>query len=104
MASIHDFIETLPDGYDTQMGEMGDRLSGGERQRIGIARTLLMDPDVLVLDEPTSSLDILNEKSFLKTLDDTCRDKTIIVVSHRMSTLSSCNRIFTLKDGHLVEK
>lgn len=104
MASIHDFIETLPDGYDTQMGEMGDRLSGGERQRIGIARTLLMDPDVLVLDEPTSSLDILNEKSFLKTLDDTCRDKTIIVVSHRMSTLSSCSRIFTLKDGHLVEK
>ena len=85
------------------MGEMADRLSGGERQRIGIARTVLMEPDVLILDEPTSSLDVLNERSFLKMLHESYAEKTVIIVSHRMSTLSGCNRLFRLENGRLEE-
>ena len=103
IACIHDFIETLPEGYDTKMGEMADRLSGGERQRVGIARTLLMQPDVLILDEPTSSLDVLNERAFLKLLWEAYADKTLIIVSHRMSTLAPCDRVFKLKDCTLEE-
>jgi len=102
-ACIHDFILTLPEGYETRMGEMADRLSGGERQRIGIARTVLMEPDVLILDEPTSSLDVLNERSFLKMLHESYAEKTVIIVSHRMSTLSGCNRLFRLENGRLEE-
>ena len=103
IACIHDFVETLPDGYETRMGEMADRLSGGERQRIGIARAVLMNPDILLLDEPTSSLDVLNEWAFLKMLRDNCRDTTLIIVSHRMSTLSGCSRVFKMEDGGLRE-
>ncbi len=103
-AGIHDFIMTLPDGYQTMMGEMNRQLSGGERQRIGIARMLLLNPDVIVMDEPTSNLDILNEKYFLKTLHNIYKDKTMIIISHRASTLSECNRILMLEDGQLVEK
>lgn len=95
-AGIHDFIMTLPEQYETQMGEMSRQLSGGEKQRIGIARIMIIDPDVIVMDEPTSSLDILNEKKFLKTLSDEYADKTIIIVSHRISTLSNCDRIIKL--------
>lgn len=95
-AGIHDFIGTLPDGYDTQMGQMNGRLSGGERQRIGIARVMLVDPDVVVMDEPTSSLDVLHEKELLKTLRDEYPEKTVVIISHRMSTLSDCTRIVTL--------
>ena len=102
-AGIHDFILTLPDGYETQMGEMGNRLSGGEKQRIGIARIMLTEPDILVMDEPTSNLDILNEKGFLSTLEEEYSKKTVIVVSHRLSTLTGCNRIFRLEDGKLHE-
>ena len=95
-AGLHDFITTLPDGYDTQMGQMGARLSGGERQRVGIARTMLTDPDVLVMDEPTSSLDVLHEKELLKTLQEGFQDKMIFLVSHRPSTLTGCTRIVRL--------
>lgn len=102
-AGIHDFIETLPEGYDTPMGQMGARLSGGEKQRIGIARTMIVDPDVIVMDEPTSSLDVLHEKELLKTLADECADKMIFIVSHRHSTLTGCDRIIRLEDGHAVE-
>lgn len=102
-AGIHDFIETLPDGYDTPMGQMGARLSGGEKQRIGIARTMIVDPDVIVMDEPTSSLDVLHEKELLKTLADECGDKMIFIVSHRHSTLTGCDRIIRLEDGKAVE-
>jgi ATP-binding cassette subfamily C protein len=97
-AHIHDFIMTLPEGYDTQMGEMGGRLSGGERQRIGIARAMLRDPDILVMDEPTSNLDVLNEKGLLKTLDDEYSDKTLLIVSHRSSTLTGCSRVIDLNN------
>lgn len=95
-AGIHDFIMTLPNQYETQMGEMSRQLSGGEKQRIGIARIMMIDPEVIVMDEPTSNLDVLNEKKFLKTLRDEYKDKTIIIVSHRMSTLSNCDRIIKL--------
>ncbi len=86
-ASIHDFIMSLPEGYDTQVGELGDTLSGGERQRIGIARAFLHDAPILLMDEPTSNLDALNEGIILKTLKEESQDKTIILVSHRLSTM-----------------
>ena len=100
-AGIHNTIMTLPDGYDTQMGEQGNRLSGGEKQRVGIARIMLMDPDFIVMDEPSSSLDVFNEKLLLKTLEDEYSDKSIIIVSHRSSTLTGCDKIYRLIDGTL---
>ena len=103
-AGLADFIETLPQGYDTPMGEMGARLSGGERQRVGIARVLLLNPDVIVMDEPTSSLDVLHEKELLQTLEEACRDKLLLLVSHRPSTLTGCGRIVHLEQGRAVEQ
>lgn len=102
-AGIGSLMDRLPDGYETQLGEFGSHLSGGERQRIGIARIMLMDPDVIVMDEPTSSLDVFHEKILLKTLEEEYADKTIIIVSHRRSTLTGCNRIFRLREGKLEE-
>lgn len=86
-ASIHDFIMTLPEGYDTKVGELGDTLSGGEKQRIGIARAFLHDAPFLLLDEPTSNLDSLNEGIILKSLQESCQEKTVVLVSHRESTM-----------------
>ena len=102
-AGLSEFIRTLPDGYETQMGQMGARLSGGERQRVGIARTMLMNPDVIVMDEPTSSLDVLHEKELLQTLRKECKDKMLLIVSHRNSTLTSCKRIIRLENGKAFE-
>ncbi len=101
-AGIADFIETLPDGYDTQMGEMSARLSGGERQRIGIARVLLKNPDVIIMDEPTSALDVLHEKELLHTLKKEYGDAAVIVISHRMSSLSGCQKIYKLANRKLI--
>jgi ATP-binding cassette subfamily C protein len=95
-AHIHDFIQTLPEGYQTPMGELNGRISGGERQRIGIARAMLSNPDMLVMDEPTSSLDVLNEKALLETLKNEYTDTTILIVSHRNSTLTDCGRVLRL--------
>jgi len=100
-AGIHDFILTLPDGYDTQMGEHGGRISGGEKQRIGIARAVLSDASMLVMDEPTSNLDVLNEKGFLKALKNQYADKTYLLVSHRKSTLTDCTEIKRLEGGQI---
>ena len=83
------------------MGQMGARLSGGERQRVGIARTMITDPDVIVMDEPTSSLDVLHEKELLHTLREACAGKMILIVSHRPSTLTGCGRVVRLADGQI---
>ena len=92
-AGIAEFIETLPDGYDTDMGQMSARLSGGERQRIGIARVLLRNPDVCLMDEPSSALDALHEKELLHTLETEYAGKTLLLISHRASTLTGCEWI-----------
>lgn len=98
-ANIHEFIETLPDGYNTIIGEGHHQLSGGERQRIGIARAFLHDSDVILLDEPTSNLDSLNEGAILKVLNEERDKKTIIIVSHRQSTMKIADRVIKMKNG-----
>ena len=101
MASIHDFIEALPKGYDTEVGELGDTLSGGERQRIGIARAFLHDAPFILLDEPTSNLDALNEGIILKSLRESCHEKTVVLVSHRKSTMNVADIIYTMDNGRI---
>ena len=98
-AGIDDFIMSLADGYNTHMGQMSSRVSGGERQRIGLARIMLKQPDVIILDEPTSALDVLHEKELLHTLEKEFKDKMILTISHRLSTLTYCDRIIQVKDG-----
>ena len=98
-ANIHAFIESLPEGYDTVIGEGNHQLSGGERQRIGIARAFLHDSEVILLDEPTSNLDSLNEAEILKVLKEQQKDKTIILVSHRQSTMKIADRVIRMKEG-----
>lgn len=100
-ASIHEFIMTLPDGYDTKVGELGDTLSGGERQRIGIARAFLHDAPLILLDEPTSNLDSLNEGIILKSLKESAKKKTIALVSHRKSTMNVADIVYEMENGRL---
>lgn len=100
-ASIHDFIQSLPRGYDTEVGELGGTLSGGEKQRIGIARAFLHDAPFLLMDEPTSNLDSLNEGIILKSLKEACRRKTVVIVSHRKSTLNVADVIYEMENGRV---
>ena len=100
-ASIHDFIMKLPKGYDTEVGELGDTLSGGEKQRIGIARAFLHDSPFLLMDEPTSNLDSLNEGIILKSLKESADKKTVVLVSHRKSTMNVADVVFEMKDGRI---
>lgn len=102
-ASIHEFIISLPNGYDTKAGELGGNLSSGEKQRIGLARAFLRNGDILILDEPTSNLDTLNECAILKVIKEECIDKTVILITHRNSTTSICNRTFKLENKSLKE-
>ncbi len=97
-ASVHDFIMTLPQGYDTPVGELGDTLSGGERQRLGLARAFLHDAPLMLLDEPTSSLDSLNEAVILRSLSEERENRTVVLVSHRKSTLRVAERIFQMPE------
>lgn len=99
-ASIHEFIQSLPDGYNTMVGEQGDTLSGGERQRIGIARAFLHDAPFILLDEPTSNLDSLNEGIILKALREDSVDRTVLLVSHRRSTLNVADIVFEIETAH----
>ena len=92
---------TLPNGYDTQVGELGETLSGGERQRIGLARAFLHDAPLMLLDEPTSNLDSLNEAVILKSLMDKESDKTVVLVSHRPSTMRICDRCYSVENGRM---
>ena len=100
-ASVHDFIMGLPKGYDTEVGELGDTLSGGERQRLGLARAFLHDAPFLLLDEPTSNLDSLNEAVILKALHDGCREKTVVLVSHRKSTMGIADKVYSVEQGRV---
>lgn len=100
-ASIHDFIMSLPQGYDTPVGELGDMLSGGERQRIGLARSFLHDADLLLLDEPTSNLDSLNEAIILKSLKEEKANKTVVLVSHRESTMRIVDQSYSVENGRM---
>ena len=100
-ASVHDFIMTLPQGYDTPVGELGDTLSGGERQRLGLARAFLHDAPFLLLDEPTSNLDSLNEAVILRSLREEGQDKTVVLVSHRESTMRIADKVYSVEHGRV---
>jgi ATP-binding cassette subfamily B protein/subfamily B ATP-binding cassette protein MsbA len=102
-ANAHQFIERLPQGYDTIIGERGATLSGGERQRISIARALLKDAPVLILDEPTSALDAQTEELLLEALERLMKGRTTFIIAHRLSTIRKANRILVLENGRIVE-
>jgi ATP-binding cassette subfamily B protein len=103
-AQIHDFVMSLPEGYDTQVGERGLKLSGGEKQRVGIARTLLKDPPILLLDEATSALDTETEASIQTALKRAGEGRTVLTIAHRLSTIADADRIVVLQEGVVVEE
>ncbi len=100
-AAVHDFIMSLPNGYDTEVAELGDSLSGGERQRIGLARAFLHDSPLMMLDEPTSNLDSLSEAVILRAIIDECENKTVMLVSHRESTMRITDRVYSVEHGRI---
>jgi ATP-binding cassette subfamily B protein len=103
-ANIHDFIAGLPEGYDTVVGNRGYRLSGGEKQRVAIARVILKDPRILVLDEATSSLDSQSEALIQDALERIMKNRTSLVIAHRLSTILAADVILVLEAGRLVER
>ncbi|MBW2328285.1 MAG: ATP-binding cassette domain-containing protein, partial [Deltaproteobacteria bacterium] len=103
-AFAYEFIEELPDGFDTVIGESGARLSGGQRQRVSIARAILKDAPLLVLDEATSALDTESERKVQKALENLMKNRTTIVIAHRLSTIKNADRIIVMQDGRLVEE
>ena len=103
-AQLNDFIDSLPDGLETQIGESGAKISGGQKQRIAIARALYFNPEILILDEATSALDNDTEKAVMEAIDILKGEKTLIIVAHRLSTKSKCNHIYEVRDGALTEK
>ncbi len=103
-ARIHDFVMSLPEGYETKVGERGLKLSGGEKQRVGIARTLLKNPPILILDEATSALDTQTERSIQESLAEMGQGRSVIVIAHRLSTVADADRILVLEDGRVIEE
>ncbi len=104
LAQIATFVETLPKGYDTEVGERGLKLSGGEKQRVAIARTILKAPPILVLDEATSALDTRTEQEIQTALDQVSANRTTVVVAHRLSTVVNADEILVLEQGRVVER
>lgn len=104
LAQVHDFVMQLPDGYDTLVGERGLKLSGGEKQRVAIARTVLKDPRILILDEATSALDTRTEQEIQAALRAVARNRTTLVIAHRLSTVVDADEIIVLQDGRVTER
>ena len=102
-AKIHEFIMGLPEKYDTLVGEKGILLSGGERQRISIARAFLKNAPILLLDEPTSAIDIRTEKEIQEAIDKLSQNKTCLTIAHRLSTIENADLIYVIKDGEIIE-
>jgi len=103
-AHIHDFIDSLPDGYDTMVGERGLKLSGGEKQRVAIARTILKAPAILVFDEATSALDSATEKNIQSELNEISSNTTTLIIAHRLSTVQHADEILVMENGQITER
>ena len=103
-AQLHDFIETLPRGYDTLIGENGVLLSGGERQRLAIARVILKDAPILILDEATANLDAITEQKLMKSLEPFMIDRTVLIISHRRSGVEHVDQVIRLENGRVINR
>jgi len=102
LANAHDFISRLPNGYRTEVGERGMTLSGGERQRIALARAFLKDAPILILDEPTSSVDVATEAAIMEAMERLMQKRTTFIIAHRLTTLANCDIFLSIEDGRLV--
>ena len=103
LANLDDFVNSLPDGFNTRVGERGIQLSGGQRQRIGIARALYNNADILVFDEATSALDGVTEKKVMSAIYNLAGSKTIIAIAHRLATVKKCDSIYLLEEGKIID-